>query len=54
MKAKLFLDTNIVIDYIAHRTHFLTYLNGPRSNYTWEENGNFIVNEPIVEYRSMK
>lgn len=24
MKAKLFLDTNIVIDYMAHRAHFLS------------------------------
>ena len=24
MKAKLFLDTNIIIDYIAHRAHFLS------------------------------
>lgn len=28
----------------------LTYLNGSSSNYTWDEGGNFIVNEPVVEY----
>lgn len=32
----------------------LTYLNGPSSNYTWEKDGNFTVNEPTIEYHSKK
>ena len=30
----------------------LTYLNEPSSNYNWGEEGDFIVNEPAVEYDS--
>ena len=32
----------------------MTYLNGTSSNYTLEEDGNFIVNEPMEEYHPKK